>query len=238
MVLARMNTPKFTPVVCILGVALATGLALAQDKKQERPDTIGYVADPTNVAKPEAGVFVSPDDPEAAALAQFGSRLIERVGGLLVGEVNRELANKEVVEAIDAMHLKQLELPKTTPGQPKVTAIRRTSLMLRDPANTPDAADLAAMERIHQQLMNNEAPDKVIVQKIERKDQPVEWRVSRPIATTQSCLACHGDPAKFAPAVREVIERRYPSDKAIDYSKQEYRGVLRVSLLAPEPAKQ
>lgn len=232
-----MNTPKFTPVVCILGVALATGLALAQDKKQERPDTIGYVADPTNAAKPEAGVFVSPDDPEAAALAQFGSRLIERVGGLLVGEVNRELANKEVVEAIDAMHLKQLELPKTAPGQPKVTAIRRTSLMLRDPANTPDAADLAAMERIHQQLMNNEAPDKVIVQKIEHKDQPVEWRVSRPIATTQSCLACHGDPAKFAPAVREVIERRYPSDKAIDYSKQEYRGVLRVSLFAPEPAK-
>lgn len=237
MVLARMNTPKFTPVVCILGVALACGLAIASDKKQERPDTIGYVADPATVAQSEAGVFVAPDDPEAAALAQFGSRLIERVGGLLVGEVNRELANKEVVEAIDAMHLKQLELPKAAPGQPRVTAIRRTSLMLRDPANTPDAADLAAMERIHQQLMHNEAPDKVIVQKIERKGQPVEWRVSRPIATTQSCLACHGDPAKFAPAVREVIERRYPSDKAIDYSKQEYRGVLRVSLLAPEPAK-
>ncbi len=237
MVLGRMNTPKFTPVVCILGVALACGLAIAADKKQERPDTIGYVANPAAAAKPEAGVFVSPDDPEAAALAQFGSRLIERVGGLLVGEVNRELANKEVIDTIDVMHLKELELPRTAPGQPKVTAIRRTSLMLRDPANTPDAADLAAMEHIHQQLMNDEAPDKVIVQKIERKDQPVEWRVSRPIATTQSCLACHGDPQKFAPAVREILERRYPGDKAIDYSKQEYRGVLRVSLLAPEPAK-
>lgn len=232
-----MNTPKFTPVVCILGAAVVASLALAEDKKQERPDTIGYVSSPTAGTNPEAGVFVQPDDPEAAALAQFGSRLIERVGGLLVAEVNRELANKEVVDTIDVMHLKQLELPKTAPGQPKVTAIRRTSLMLRDPANTPDAADLAAMERIHQQLMNNEAPDKLIVQKIERKDQPVEWRISRPIATTQSCLACHGDPEKFAPAVREVIERRYPSDKAIDYSKQEYRGVLRVSLIAPEAAK-
>jgi hypothetical protein len=109
--------------------------------------------------------------------------------------------------------------------------------MLRDPANTPDAADKAALDKIHVQLMNNEAPDKLIVQKIEHKDQPVEWRVYRPIATTQSCLACHGDPEKFTPAVRDILERRYPGDKAIDYRRQEYRGVLRVSLQAPEPAK-
>jgi hypothetical protein len=76
------------------------------------------------------------------------------------------------------------------------------------------------------------------VQKIEQKDKPVEWRVYRPIATTQSCLSCHGDPEKFSPIVRDVLNRRYPGDKAIDYRRQEYRGVLRVSLLAPEPAKQ
>jgi len=239
MVLMRMNTPKFTPVACILGVALVGGLALAEDKKQERPDTITYIVNvaDSSASKAEAGTFVKVDDPEAAELAKFGSRLIERIGGLLVAEVNRELTNKEVVDSIDVMHLKQLDLPKPLPGQPKVTAIKRTSSMLRDPANTPDAADQAALDRIHLQLMNNEAPDKLIVQKIEHKDQPTEWRVYRPIATTQSCLACHGDPEKFTPAVRELLNRRYPGDKAIDYSRQEYRGVLRVSLQAPEPAK-
>jgi hypothetical protein len=220
-------------------MALVGGLALAEDKKQERPDTITYIVNvaDSSASKAEAGTFVKVDDPEAAELAKFGSRLIERIGGLLVTEVNRELTNKEVVDSIDVMHLKQLELPKPLPGQPKVTAIKRTSSMLRDPANTPDAADQAALDRIHLQLMNNEAPDKLIVQKIEHKDQPTEWRVYRPIATTQSCLACHGDPEKFTPAVRELLNRRYPGDKAIDYSRQEYRGVLRVSLQAPEPAK-
>jgi hypothetical protein len=75
------------------------------------------------------------------------------------------------------------------------------------------------------------------VQKIAPPDQPVEWRVYRPIATTQSCLACHGDPANFKPGVKEVLDRLYPGDKAIDYSRQEYRGVLRVSLAMPEAAK-
>jgi hypothetical protein len=181
-----------------------------------------------------AGTFVNVSDPEAAALAQYGSRLIERIGGMLVTEINRELAANEVSDAIDVMHLRSLELPKPKPGEPVVTAIKRTSTMLRDQSNAPDAADQAALDRIHVQIMNNEAPDKVIVQKIEHKDQPTEWRVYRPIATTQSCLACHGDPAKFAPKVREVLEKRYPGDKAIDYQRQEYRGVLRVSLRAPE----
>jgi hypothetical protein len=209
------------------------------DPSKPDPAAVTYVvnvADDT-ASKVEAGTFVKVDAPEAAELAKFGSRLIERIGGMLVSEVNRELTAKEVVEAIDVMHLKSIELPKPQPGQPKVTAIKRTSSMLRDPANTPDAADKAALDKIHVQLMNNEAPDKLIVQKIEHKDQPVEWRVYRPIATTQSCLACHGDPEKFTPAVRDILERRYPGDKAIDYRRQEYRGVLRVSLQAPEPAK-
>jgi len=233
-----MKAPKLTPVVCVLGLA-AGGFALAEDKKQERPDTITYivnVADNT-AQKAEAGDFVKVDDPEAAALAQYGSRLIERIGGMLVAEVNRELTNKEVVDAIDIMHLKQIELPKPQPGQPKVIAVKRTSSMLRDPANAPDAADQAALDKIHVQIMKGEAPDRLIVQKIALPDKPVEWRVYRPIATTQSCLACHGDPEKFTPIVRDVLNRRYPGDKAIDYRRQEYRGVLRVSLLAPEPAK-
>lgn len=221
--------------------SLMTGGLWAADEASKRDTTsVGAVTYIVNVADNSAakadgssGSFVNVDDPEAAALARFGSKLIERIGGMLVMETNRELAANEVSDAIDVMHLKTLELPKAKPGEPIVTAIKRTSSMLRDLANTPDAADQAALDRIHVQLMNNEAPDKLIVQKIEHKDKPVEWRVYRPIATTQSCLACHGNPEKFTPQVRAVLEKRYPGDKAVDYQRQEYRGVLRVSLQAP-----
>ncbi|HVT73158.1 MAG TPA: DUF3365 domain-containing protein [Lacunisphaera sp.] len=238
-----MKATSFFRMASILGLITVGGRVAAADQPpaptKEEPVSMTYLVDvgENKAAKEDAGTFVSVDDPQAAALAKYGSALIERIGMMLVNEVDRQLASNDLVDSVDVMHLKHLNLPPPKPGEPKVTAIKRTSSMLRDPANAPDAADTAALDRVFKQLMANEAPDKVIVQKIEHPGQPVEWRVYRPIATTQSCLACHGDPAKFEPAVRELLNKRYPGDKAVDYRRQEYRGMLRVSLQAPEPAK-
>lgn len=229
-----MKATNFLRVSGLVVCLVSGGLFAADDAKAP---TMTYIVDLAKNSTTKAGTFVSVDDPQAAELAQFGSKLIERIGGMLVSEINRELASREISDSIDVMHLKDLALPKPVPGKPVVTAIKRTSSMLRDMNNAPDAADQEALDRIHLQLMNNETPDKIIVQKIEHANQPVEWRVYRPIATTQSCLACHGDPAAFSPAVKAVLERKYPGDKAVDYRRQEYRGVLRVSLTAPEAPK-
>jgi hypothetical protein len=226
-----MKATNFLTASALIGCTLLSGLSAAEEKKSP---TVTYIVDIAKNTTTAAGTFVSVDDPQAAELAQFGSKLIERIGGQLVSEINRELATRDIADSIDVMHLKSLALPKPRPGEPTVTAIKRTSSMLRDLANSPDAADQAALDKIHAQLMANETPDKIIVQKIEHTGQPVEWRVYRPIATTQSCLACHGDPANFSPAVKEILAKKYPGDKAVDYRRQEYRGILRVSLLAPE----
>lgn len=219
------------------GFLIFAPLFAADEPKPEVTYLVDLSDNSTAKADPAAGTFVAISDPQAAEIAQYGSSLIERIGGMLVMEINRELASREISESIEVMHLKDLQLPKPAPGKPKVTAIKRTSTMLRDPLNAPDAADRAALDRIHLQLMANEAPDKIIVQKIPHQGQPDEWRVYRPIATTQSCLACHGDPEKFKPEVKAVLERMYPGDKAVDYRRQEYRGVLRVSLLAADAVK-
>ncbi len=176
--------------------------------------------------------FVDDTDPAVAPIAKFGFDEIARVGGLMVNQVNEALVNDDIGVAVAAMHLKNLELPKPVAGKPAVTAIKRTSLMLRDPHNAPDAADAAALEKIHQQLMNDEKPDTMIVQRVDRPNQPTEWRVYRPIATSKSCLVCHGDPAKFRPEVKAALDHLYPEDKATDYQAQEFRGVIRVSLAA------
>lgn len=178
--------------------------------------------------------FVDRTDPSVVGLANYGASVIESVGQQLIAETTRELATKETRQAVSTLHLKGLELPKDSPNRPKVTAVKRTSLMLRDPRNAPDGADAAALKRIRDQLLAGEAPDKVIVQKIEMPGQPLEWRVYRPIAASNSCLACHGDPAKFSPGVKEALDNLYPQDKAVDYAAQEWRGVIRVTLVPPE----
>lgn len=233
-----MKPTNFLMVSGLVGGLMWAALSAAENKPV---NTMTYIVDLSNKSTtkhdPASGTFVSVDDPQAAPIAQFGSKMIEHIGYMLVTEINRTLATTEISDSIEVMHLKDLKLPKSEPGQPVVTAIKRTSSLLRDPKNAPDAADQAALDRVYEQLANNEPPDKIIVQKIAQPDQPVEWRVYRPIATTQSCLACHGDPANFKPGVKEVLDRLYPGDKAIDYSRQEYRGVLRVSLAMPEAAK-
>src|SRR5688572_29231955 len=174
--------------------------------------------------------FVDGTDPKIEPIATAGFDEITRIGGLFVNQVNQALVDDSPDVAVAAMHLKNFELPKPVAGKPAITAFKRTSLMLRDPANAPDAADAAALEKISQQLMDGEKPDTMIVQRVDSPGKPVEWRVYRPIATSKSCLVCHGDPATFRPEVKAALDHLYPQDKAIDYQSQEFRGVIRVSL--------
>lgn len=187
--------------------------------------------------KPTGAVytFVDGADPAVAEIAQAGYKAIDQVGTKLINETTRELATKDTALAVAVLHLKGLELPKPVPGQPKITAVKRTSLHIRNPANTPDGADRAALLKISDQLTDEGAAAKMLVQKIEQAGKPVEWRVYRPIAVSKSCLACHGDATKFAPGVKEALDQQYPMDQATDYSAQSWRGVIRVSV---EPAAQ
>lgn len=180
--------------------------------------------------------FMDVTDPEVAPIANYGFQTIESVGAALVTEVTHELATKDTAAAVSILHLKDLQLPKPVPGRPTVTAIKRTSLLVRNPKNAPDVADAAALEYIHAQLVGGDLPDKMLVQKISHPGEPVEWRVYRPIGASQSCLACHGDPETFRPGVKAALDQLYPEDKAVNYMQHEWRGVIRVSLTAPAPA--
>lgn len=224
-----MKATKF-----LSGVALTAGLLATLVNAAD----ITY----TDKAKVPAGTkptgavytFIDPASPEAAVVAQAGYKAIDSVGTKLVNETTRELASKDTKDAVAVLHLKNFDLPKPVAGQPKITAVKRTSLHIRAGENAPDGADRAALLLISDQLTDEGAAAKMLVQKIEQEGKPAEWRVYRPIAVSKSCLACHGDPTKFAPGVREALAQAYPMDQATDYSAQSWRGVLRVTV---EPVK-
>lgn len=179
--------------------------------------------------------FVNPDEPLVAAIRQTGERTIDHSGSALLMEVRRVLANTTPALAIGMLHLKDYKLPAATPGQPVVTAIRRTSLLVRNPANAPDDADLAALERIQRQIERGDEVDRVLVQRVTPTGQPPEWRVYRPMVTLKQCLECHGPPGTLAPGVPDTLKVFYPADKALNFRAGSWRGLIRVSLA--EPAK-
>ena len=192
-------------------------------------------------ASPESPVlqrkftWVEPDDPAATDVRRLGEAMIQKAGNNLITEVTRVLSAKGPEAAVDELHLKQLKLPAGQPGQPRIIAFKRTSLKVRNPANLPDNADLAALTAIQTALADGSTPPKLLMQQLAADGTaPAEWRVYRPIAVASACLVCHGPADQLDPAVKTKLERLYPGDKATDYAANEWRGVIRVSIMAPE----
>ena len=191
-------------------------------------------ATPEDPAFQRKFTWVDSADPATADIRRLGEAMIQKVGNNLVSEVNRVVGTKGPEAGIDDLHLKQLKLPAGQPGQPQITAVKRTSLKVRNPANLPDTADLAALMFIHSALADGDTPPKVLVQQLEAEGStPAEWRVYRPIVTSAACLVCHGPADTLELGVKAKLERLYPRDKAINYDNNEWRGVIRVSILAP-----
>ncbi len=181
--------------------------------------------------------WTDPDDPAVAEIRQTGEEAIQFIGNRLIRETTQVLAKQGAEEAIDVLHLKNLALPSTAPGKPHITSIKRTSLKVRNIANAPDNADLAALMSIQKDLMDGNSPPKLLVQHIAADGTlPDEWRVYRPISVMASCVVCHGPTDSLLPSVKAKLEKLYPEDKAVDYAAYEWRGVIRVSV-STEPAK-
>lgn len=205
----------------VLGTLLAGGIAAAL-----------FAQDPP--APPMKFALYDPADPGVAELAKSGERLIDRVGGSLMVEVERMLGTIGLEASVQELHLKSLNPPRPVEGRPRVTEIKRTSFRVRNPRNAPDAADLAVLEAIRADLNSGNAPPKVFLQKVEREGLPVEWRVYRPISVGPNCLLCHGPVESLQPAIRNSLERYYPEDKATEYAAYDWRGVIRVSYERPD----
>lgn len=181
--------------------------------------------------------FVDPDDDAVAEVRRLGERTIDQVGGALLVEVRRVLANTEPPFAVGVLHLKNYKLPAAAPGQPAVTAIQRTSFRTRNPANAPDAADQAVLDLIKRQFDRGDDVARVVVQKVERTGNAVEWRVYRPLAIMDQCMVCHGPSTSLEPGVAAALKQFFPGDTAVDYEPGEWRGLIRVSIAPPAATK-
>jgi len=211
---------------CLLLSLIAGGALTCAAADLARPDEVSTTwidpADATN--------------PTIAAIRQSGESMIDRVGHMMIFEIERAVADKGLAKAVESVHLKSLALPKAEPAQPRITAVKLTSLELRNPANRPDAADRSALEIINTALHEGSDVPGVLVQQLDRPGQPPEWRVYRPITTMPLCLKCHGPKEDLAPEIRAQLALKYPLDQAVGYTAYKWRGVIRISLAAPEPA--
>lgn len=194
----------------------------------------GMAAPPSPPALREA-VFVSPDDPSVQEIRRIGETAATWVARRLINEAASSVVVHSAVDGLGVCHL--LNLPAggpPLPQLPRVTAIKRTSLRLRNPANAPDALEGQALDRIRITI-EAKSPPPLLLQRLDYVNGRREWRVYQPVTIGPQCTACHG-PAEFQPDnLRAALRERFPADAAVGYHWGDWRGLIRVTV-ADTPA--
>lgn len=85
---------------------------------------------------------------------------------------------------------------------------------------------LLVFDEIKSKLQNGEKIDMLVKQKSSN-----HYQVYKPILVSSKCLNCHGNNQKRNPEAYEIISKKYPNDKAIDYKSGDFRGAFLVDII-------
>ena len=106
-------------------------------------------------------------------------------------------------------------------------SVGRTSLKLRNPANTPDDWELAVLKSFEERKSAGEDPQTIAKAEVVERNGKSEFRFMKAIPTAELCLNCHGSELK--PEVVEALDTHYVADKARGYKLGDIRGTFTLS---------
>jgi len=120
-------------------------------------------------------------------------------------------------------------------GQERALAIRRVSDRWRNPLDEPDGFERSVLTLFGQALRETTLTDASEHSEVVLENGRRVFRYMKPIRIAGMCTACHGEPSRMDPALREVISDRYPDDRATGYAIGDLRGAVSIRVSLPEP---
>lgn len=154
------------------------------------------------------------------ALKAEGAALLPAFGQHLMATVKSAMQSGGPVKAVEACQLLAPEIAVQHSQHP--WKVGRTSLKVRNPANTADAWEKQVLEQFAQRAAAGEP----IAELSHAEMVGGEFRMMKAIATGEPCLACHGK--NVEPSLAAVIDVRYPHDQARGFALGELRGAFTV----------
>lgn len=137
----------------------------------------------------------------------------------LSGKLQAAMAEGGVPNAVEYCNLAAYPLVDSL-SKVHQADIRRTSLKVRNPENSPSEAEKTALEFYAQAMSAGQA----LRPQVQRSDDGVIFYA--PIQINAFCLQCHG---KVGETLRAedyaVIQKLYPEDRAVGYSEGDLRGI-------------
>lgn len=109
--------------------------------------------------------------------------------------------------------------------------VRRVSEKVRNPADTPDAKELAVLRAWQGEKKADRLTPTTERQEIVTEGGRRYVHYMKPIFIAGPvCLQCHGAPDKLAPGVADALKELYPNDQATGYAVGDLRGAVSVKI--------
>lgn len=157
---------------------------------------------------------------ERAELMTLGDSISNVMQGVLLGKVGQAIKKGGTDYAIEFCNIEAMPLTDSISEQFDVQ-IQRLSEKNRNPKNgiTSDM-DALAMEKIK----SDKEP-------FIKQSESGEVYYYKPIPLGMpACIQCHGKKSEIASSTLELIELKYPEDKAIDYEMGDLRGMWKIKM--------
>lgn len=116
-------------------------------------------------------------------------------------------------------------------GESKGLDIGRTSLKVRNPANTPDIWEKAVLKEFEQRRLAGEDPATIEFHAAAEQGDRTVFRYMKAIPTAELCVVCHG--AALAPELEAKLAELYPNDQARGFKAGDIRGAFTITQSLP-----
>ncbi len=197
-------------------IALAATFLLFSCSNDAKPKVVNQEQAPVTTVKP-----ASLTEAEVVKFTEKGKSIAKASFMTLAGNMKKAMKAGGPPNAIKFCSMKAMALTDSLSKAHHAT-IRRTSDKLRNPANQPSALEAKQLEA-YANAINNKQPLKPQVSL--DKDNKVLFMAPITIAKPV-CLKCHGIVGEsVAKEHLAIIQKQYPTDKAIGYKEGELRGM-------------
>jgi len=154
------------------------------------------------------------------------SKFMGRLKNILIKQIKSEGILSAVAVCSDTAQVLTNDF-----GLKKGVYIKRVSFKNRNKNNVPDEFEAKVLKGFEQIKKEGKLTTNTEHFEIIKKNDHQYLRYMKPIKLGEACLKCHGNEEKISAGIKELISKRYPDDKAVDYKNGDLRGALSIKKL-------
>lgn len=169
---------------------------------------------------PKNSDFEPIPEEERIALLNLGDSISTEMQEVLLGQVGKAIQKGGTDYAIEFCNIEAMPLTDSISNKHHVR-IQRLSDKNRNPKN--------GLEK----EMDKRAFEKIKTEKkafIEQNDLGEVYYFKPIVMGMPTCIQCHGKKSDLSPSTLELIQTKYPEDKALDYELGDLRGMWKISM--------